>query len=114
MCQLHPGGLLHAEISQQEVKAVTAVREAAGPPSVGVMVEGSLTDRVLHMAEVDVGPLEDLRQEFGMVEEVEPVTGLLLSCQKLSPGKKSRYTVHCWKTKLFSTCVTQCINVRAN
>ena len=95
MCQLHPGGLLHAEISQQEVKAVTAVREAAGPPSVGVMVEGSLTDRVLHMAEVDVGPLEDLRQEFGMVEEVVPVSGLLLSCQKLSPGNKSIYTVYC-------------------
>ena len=91
MCQLHPGGLLHAEISQQEVKTVAEIRlrEAARLPSVGEMVKVSLPGRVLHMAEVDVGPLEDLRNEFVKVEEVVPVSGLLLSCQKLSPGNKS-------------------------
>ncbi len=60
VCQLHPSGLLHAEVMQQKGQTFLAVGEVTGLPRVRVDVKGSLPGGVLHVAEVDERPLEDI------------------------------------------------------
>ena len=74
MGQLHPGGLFNAEVVQEELQAVMAVCELHRLALIGDVVQHGI---ILHLAEVEVGPLVHLRQELGAVEKVEPVPGLL-------------------------------------
>ena len=97
MAQLHPGGLFNAEVVQEELQAVMAVCELHRLALIGDVVQHGI---ILHLAEVEVGPLVHLRQELGAVEQVEPVPGLLPRQKRIpiikSMGKNLNF---CWTSQ---------------
>ena len=81
MGQLHPRGLFDTKVAQEELEAVMAVGEVQGLALVGDMVQqGGI---IVHLAEIEVGPLVHFGGELGPVKQVKPVAGLLLLRQKL-------------------------------
>ena len=97
MSQLHPRGLFDTEVAHEELQAVVAVGQLHWLALVGDVVQPG---GILHVAEVEVGPLVHLRQELGAVEQVEPVPGLLPRQKRIpiikSMGKNLNF---CWTSQ---------------
>jgi hypothetical protein len=82
MRELHPRGLLHTEVLQEYLEAVEEEGVVVRLSTIAAMVKQLSSGGVPQLAQVEVRPLEDLRQILLTVEEVDPITGLLAG-QKL-------------------------------